>query len=247
MIQINLIPDVKREYLYARHMRDVAISVSILVSIVAAAAVGLMLLFLASQAARELLADRTIDAEYEKLSSTENLTNMVTIQNQLSLISQQHANKSIDSRLFNVLQAINPEAPNDVRFSSIAISPEDGELIFEGQADAGYPAVETLVKTIRNTEISYTQGGDDEDPQTQPFASEITVGDTSYGVSADNNKRVLRFDMTIVYAEGLFDNSIQNVRIIAPTRKIDVTDSKLRVPESLFTLPAADEEEATEE
>ena len=244
MIQINLIPDVKREYLHAKRMRDVAISLSTFISIVAAGAVGLMLLFLSTQAARELLADRTIEAEYDKLSSVENLSDMVTIQNQLSLISQQHADKSMDSRLFKVLEAINPIAPNDVRFTSITLLPEDSTLSLEGQADGGYIAVETLTKTIQNTVISYTDK--DAEAKTVDFASEVSVGETSYGV-AGNDKRVLRFEMKIVYADGLFDNTMQNVRVIAPTRKIDVTDSKLRVPDSLFAIPAADEEEGEEE
>lgn len=242
MIQINLIPDVKREYLHAKRMRDIAVSLSIFISFVAAGAVGLMLLFLSSQVAREFLADRTIETEYETLSSVENLSDMVTIQNQLSLISQQHADKSMNSRLFNVLEAINPIAPNDVRFTSIALNPEDSTLSLEGQADAGYIAVETLVKTIQNTTIDYTDGSESAEIESADFASDVTVSETSYGIAADN-KRVLRFKMTITHAEGLFDNTKQDVDIIAPQKKIDVTDSKLRVPDSLFAVPAADEEE----
>lgn len=242
MIQINLIPDVKREYLHARRMRDVAISLSIFISIVAASAVGLMLLFLSIQVTRDLLADRTIESEYKKLSSVDNLTDMVTIQNQLSLISVQHADKSINSRLFNVLQAINPPAPNDARFTSISLNPEDSTLFLEGQADGGYLAVETLKKTIQNTSISFTDGSEGAATETGDFASDVTVGETSYGIT-DNNRRVLRFTIEITYIDGLFNNTKQDVKIVAPDRKIDVTDSKLRVPDSLFAIPAADEEE----
>ncbi|NCU38865.1 hypothetical protein EOL96_07495 [Candidatus Saccharibacteria bacterium] len=246
MIQINLIPDVKREYLHAKRMRDVAISLSTFISIVAAGAVGLMLLFLSTQAARELLADRTIEAEYDKLSNVENLSDMVTIQNQLSLISVQHADKSMNSRLFKVIEAINPIAPNDVRFTSIALNPEDSTLTLEGQADAGYIAVETLVKTVQNTSIDYTDGSENAKIQSAEFASDVTVSETSYGIAADN-KRVLRFKMTITHVEGLFDNTKQDVEIVAPEKRVDVTDSKLRVPDSLFAVPAADEEEGEEE
>ncbi len=47
--------------------------------------------------------------------------------------------------------------------------------------------------------------------------------------------------MTVMYYKDLFTNAIQDVKIAAPTRKIDVTDSKLRVPDSLFSAPATDE------
>ena len=45
MIEINLIPDVKREYLHAQRMRNGVISLSILVSIIAGAAVALLVVF----------------------------------------------------------------------------------------------------------------------------------------------------------------------------------------------------------
>lgn len=244
MIQINLIPDVKREYLHARRMRDVTISISIIVSIAAAAVVGIMLLFVSTQLARVYLAESAIESEYEKLSSVENLTEMVTIENQLSLISQQHASKSMNSRLFSVLQAINPVAPNEVQFTMITLDPENGSLLLEGQAAGGYQAFETLAKTIQNTTITYKNGADGAE-KTSPIASEVLPGDSNYGIDSDN-ARVLRFEMTIMYTKGLFDNTTQDLQVIAPARKIDVTDSKLRVPDNLFAIPATDEQEVTE-
>lgn len=242
MIQINLIPDVKREYLRARRMRDVAISLSIVASIAGVGLVGVMLLLLSSQAAREYFADQAIKSEYESLSSVQDLSEMVTIQNQLTLISDQHENKSMDSRLFSVLQAVNPAAPNNVQFTSVTLDPEQGTLKFEGLAEGGYTAVEALTKTIQNTDISYTDGTEGAEVSTEPFATEVIVGETSYGLTAEN-KRVLRFEMVVTYSPELFTNTIQDVKISAPTRKIDVTDSKLRVPSSLFSAPAVDEGE----
>ena len=244
MIQINLIPDVKREYLQARRMRDIAISISIIVSIAAAGVVGIMLLFLSTQAAREYLADRTIESEYDTLSNVENLTHMVTIENQLSLISQQHANKSMDSRLFSILQAINPINPNSVQFTTVTLNPEEGLLMLEGQTPGGYRAFETLTKTIENTSITYKNSEEGEE-MTSPIASEVLPGDSNYGIDSDNT-RVLRFELTVVYTKGLFDNTMQSLQVVAPERRIDVTDSKLRVPDSLFAIPATDEEDVTE-
>lgn len=241
MIQINLIPDVKREYLKARRMRDVAISFSILVSIVAIGLVVVLAMFLSIQAAREFFADQNIDTEYEKLSSVEDLGNMVTIENQLSLISAQHHSKTITSRLFSVLQAINPATPNNVQFTSVTLIPEDGRLNFEGLADGGYNAVETLVKTIQNTEVRYTTGSDSTIISEQ-FSTDVELGQTSYGTSADN-KKVLSFKMSVYCLQDLFTNRIKDVNVVGPTKTTDVTDSKLRVPASLFSVPVVDEEE----
>lgn len=241
MIQINLIPDVKREYLRARHMRDVAISLSVLASILAGVVILLMALVLSLQVARNFFADQNIKSEYEKLSSVQDLGEMVTIQNQLGLISSQHASKTVDSRLFSVLQAINPNPPNDVKFTTISLDPDEGTLNFEGLADGGYNAVETLTKTIQNTNVQYSTGSDG-NSQTEPLATEVMVGETSYGVGSDN-KRVLRFEMSVSFLEDLFTNRLKSVKIIGPTKSIDVTDSKLRVPSSLFSAPASDEGE----
>jgi len=72
-----------------------------------------------------------------------------------------------------------------------------------------------------------------------PLTSEVTIGETSYGESADGS-RVLRFVISFVYPEGLFDNSIKSFRIVTPTNKIDVTDSRSRVPETMFSQRAKD-------
>lgn len=242
MIQINLIPDIKKEYLRARRMRDLTISVSILVGLAAGGLVVAMVLFLGTQALRESLADNAIKDEYAKLEQIEGLSEMVTIQNQLSLISSQHESSTRDSRLFSVLQTINPPRPNDVRFSSVQLIPETDTLELQGTAAAGYPAVEELVKTISSVNIRYDDEGAENGRGETPLAQEVIIGDTSYGVDGEN-ERILRFSVKVVYAPDLFKNTIKDVEIDGPRGRINVTDSRVRVPDSLFTAPARDLEE----
>lgn len=241
MIEINLIPDVKQQYLKARKMRNLAITFSILAGLAAAAVVVVAVLFLLVQMGREKLADDAIKKEYEQLSGVTDLSNLVTIQNQLSLISGQHQSKSVDSRLFGFLQSINPSAPNNVRFTSVKLDPTTSLLTLEGVAGAGYPAVEALKKTIANVTLEYreTAGGE---VQKIPVADEVEVGQTSYGQTSDG-QRVLRFTLTLKYPDALFTNKALDARLVTPTRKIDVTDSRLQVPDSLFSKPARDTEE----
>lgn len=241
MIQINLLPDVKQEYLRARRTRNVAISVSILAALGSGAVVVLLLALLGLQAGRELLIDNSIDSRYEELSQVENLSEMVTLQNQLDTIGSQHAEKTMDSRLFGVLQGINPSDPNDVQFTSTTLNPEDGLLRLEGVAENGYPAVETLKKTIENTTIEYT---DQDETISEPLAERVSIGDTSFGQNADG-RRVLRFEVIVTYHESLFTNEYTRVRVNAPNRRIDVTDSRIGVPNSLFTdqVPESEDDE----
>lgn len=242
MIQINLIPDVKQEYLKARRQRNLAITFSILAGLSAGAVVVVSVLFLLFQMGMEKLADDGIKDEYAKLEKVENLSELVTIQNQLSLISGQHQSRSINSRLLNVIQVINPAAPNEVRFTSVRLDPSSKLLRLEGVADAGYPAVEALKKTIANIKFEYHELREDGELKTVPIADQVEVGETSYGEASDG-KRVLRFILVLQYPEVLFSNKAQKARLITPTDEIDVTDSRIRVPNSLFSSPATDPKE----
>lgn len=239
MIQINLLPDVKQEYLRARRTRNFAISASIIVGLAAGAVVVLLALMLGAQAAREVIADNSIESEYEKMSQVENLSELVTLQNQLNLISSQHENKSVDSRLFSFLQVVNPKSPNNVQFSSVTLNPEETQLTLEGVTEGGYPAVEALTKTIMNTDLEYVSG---QERSSEPVASKVSIAGTSFGEDS-SGKRVLRFEVVVDFHDQLFVNSAKSVKIAGPDRRIDVTDSRIGVPDSLFTAPIEDEEE----
>ena len=225
MIEINLIPDVKREYLHAQRMRNGVISLSILVSIIAGAAVALLVVYVGTQSAREWLTDNEIKDQYGKISSVKDANQIVTIQNQLAQLSSMHKDKSIDSRIFDVLSAINPAAPNDVKMSTVSLDPSETKLSIEGSAANSFEATDKLKKMILNTKL----------------ADDVTVSDTSYGEDASGAK-VLRFKLTFTYPKELLSNSSKNLRIEAPTGSTNVTDSRLHVPDSLFTPKATNKE-----
>ncbi len=238
MIQINLVPDIKQEMLRAQRMRNVTISLSILVGIIAGGAVVALGLVLGAQAAVEAYTDGQIKSEYQKLSGTKDINNALTIQNQLATISGQHEKRTMNSRLLDVLAAINPAAPDDVKLSKVTLDPTESTLTLEGSAAGGYPSTEVFRKTILNTTVLATQNGESKE---MPLTTEVRLQNTSYGQDASGAK-VVRFTVVFVYPEGLFTNELKEVKIQTPTLRIDVTDSKTRVPDSMFTEPAADAE-----
>lgn len=235
MIEINLIPDVKREFIQAQKMRNTAISLSIFVGLISVAVVVLLGAILGGQAIHDNLTRNEIKKQMTTLQNVENIDEVVTIQNQLTKISNLHDNKSINSRIFDVLTAINPAAPNDVRISTVRVDPSESTIYIEGLASNGYPATETFRKMILNTVV---EKGQDEDKETVPLSEEVTLSDTSYGESTDGS-RVLRFTLSFTYPEGLLDNSVKIVRIVTPETRV-VTDSRTRVPDSLFSQQADD-------
>lgn len=237
MIEINLVPDVKQELIRAQRVRNTVISVTILVGIASVAIIVLMAFYLFGvQTVRSVVADNRISDGTKKLNDVEDLTNTLTIQNQLEKLSEQHSTKNIDSRVFAILTAINPSAPNEIVISSAKVDSETKTVTIEGQAANGYEAAELFKKTILSTKMNYTDESGDK--QSVKLTKDVSTSDISYGEDA-SGKKVLRFTMSFVYPDELFALSSRDASIERPDRQ-NVTDSFLRIPQSLFSERASD-------
>ena len=231
MIEINLLPNVKRELLKTRAMRNRVISISFLVGGASIAAVVVLVLILGSQIAAEAVQNGVIKDRNDKLMAVEDLNKVVTIQHQLTKINEQHSGKKINSRVFDVVTAVNPVAPNNVSFSDIKVNPESKTITLEGSAVNGYSALETLKKTILNTKVQTTDGDKSSEVS---LTKEIKDGDTSFGENSEG-KKVLQFSFSFEYAEELLAPANNGtVSVLTPTGKVDVTDSRQGIPDSLF-------------
>lgn len=231
MIEINLLPNVKRELLKTRVMRNRVISISFLVGGASIAAVVVLALILGSQIAAEAVQNGVIKDRNDKLMAVEDLNKVVTIQHQLTKINEQHSRKKINSRIFDVVTAVNPVAPNNVSFSDIKVNPESKTITLEGSAANGYSALETLKKTILNTKVQTTDGDKSSEVS---LTKEIKDGDTSFGENSEG-KKVLQFSFSFEYAEELLAPANNGtVSVLTPTGKVDVTDSRQGIPDSLF-------------
>ena len=231
MIEINLLPNVKRELLKTRVMRNRVISISFLVGGASIAAVVVLALILGSQIAAEAVQNGVIKDRNDKLMAVEDLNKVVTIQHQLTKINEQHSGKKINSRIFDVVTAVNPVAPNNVSFSDIKVNPGSKTITLEGSAVNGYSALETLKKTILNTKVQTTDGDKSSEVS---LTKEIKDGDTSFGENSEG-KKVLQFSFSFEYAEELLAPANNGtVSVLTPTDKVDVTDSRQGIPDSLF-------------
>lgn len=231
MIEINLLPNVKRELLKTRAMRNRVISISFLVGGASIVAVVVLALVLGSQIAGEAVQNGVIKDRNDKLMAVEDLNKVVTIQNQLTKINEQHSRKKINSRIFDVVTAVNPVVPNNVSFSDIKVNPESKTITLEGSAVNGYSALETLKKTILNTKVQTTDGDKSSEVS---LTKDIKDGDTSFGENSEG-KKVLQFSFSFEYAEELLAPANNGtVSVLTPTGKVDVTDSRQGIPDSLF-------------
>jgi Tfp pilus assembly protein PilN len=237
MIEINLIPDVKRELLKAQHLRAAVISGSIIASIIAGGLVLLLVLYVFGvQTLRSSVLDGDITKGDKQLSSVEDLSKVLTIQNQLAKISALNADKNINSRLFDLLDAVTPTGGNSVQFSQITVNDEEQKITLEGQT-RGYDSMEVFKKTLAGSVIEYTID-DPTDKKTVDVASDISTTDASFGEDTAGNK-VLRFTLLFTYADELFSPATKGIAFRL-TQDGNVTDSYLGIPKSLFTERAKD-------
>lgn len=235
MIEINLIPDVKQELLKAQRTRAAVISSSIFVSIIVGGIVVALLLYVFGvQTVRSAYLDGQIKEGSEELAKVEDLSKILTIQNQLSKISELNSQKNIDSRLFDVLAAVIPPSPNQATVSAVTIDDTEGTIRIEGQT-RGYDSMEVFKKTIDSAVVAYVE---DSEEVTKKLATDISVTDTSYGENAEAQK-VVRFTITFKYAEELFSPDIP-VLTIKLSVNGNVTDSYLGLPKSIFEERATD-------
>jgi len=212
-------------------MRNRVISISFLVGGASIAAVVVLALILGSQIAAEAVQNGVIKDRNDKLMAVEDLNKVVTIQHQLTKINEQHSGKKLNSRIFDVVTAVNPVAPNNVSFSDIKVNPGSKTITLEGSAVNGYSALETLKKTILNTKVQTTDGDKSSEVS---LTKEIKDGDTSFGENSEG-KKVLQFSFSFEYAEELLAPANNGtVSVLTPTGKVDVTDSRQGIPDSLF-------------
>lgn len=188
MIELNLLPDVKKELLRAQVQRNIIISISILVSIAAAIAIGVLAGFAyVAQGLMMNIANKTIDEEFAKLSQVEDLDKMLTVKNQLAAVSELNNNKLVMSRVYDILNAVVPDSPHNFKISSVVVRPVDAEeglsrsgsegspisVILEGQTSGGFASLEVLEKQIAAAVMTYKskEGFDG--------ASDVPCGDQS--------------------------------------------------------------------
>ncbi len=258
MIEINLIPDVKKELIKANKTRNFVVTISIFVGTAAVAVVAVLGLIIGGQAFTIGRQDDAIKNDSKTLASIEDLSKMLTIQNQLSAIPSLNDGKPISSRVLGLLDVINASASGSIEISNLSLDVETKTLEIEGQTPAGYPGIETMVKTINNAEISYTvreestsstdsSGGEpsstDEKESAGPISvpllgEEVSLGEVTYGRDSDGTESA-RFHLTLVVNEEFLNVKNENVRVRIMNGG-NATDSYLGVPKSIFAERAND-------
>lgn len=238
MIEINLVPDVKQELIKAQRVRSTVITAVIFIGLASIAVVVALAIYIYTvQTVRGAFLDGDIKTKNTKLAKVSDLSKTLTIQNQLTKISDLNSNKKIDSRIFDLLTAITPLS-NSVQISDLAIDSSTNTITIDGQGQEsnGYHSVETFKKTIEGAKVKYNISGGK--TQELTMASDISISNTSLGQDS-SGRTVLRFTLSFAYVQELFSPLSKNVSIIITT-KGNATDSYIGFPKSIFADRATD-------
>lgn len=229
MIELNLLPDVKKEFINAQRTRNTVISVSILVTIAA----GIVTLLLAAtvyggQVAVMAAQTQSIQKKKAELGNKPEIDKYLTVQNQLKNIDSLHSSKPLYSQAFNYLQALNPAAPNNVALTNLEIRAEDSKMEMTGTV-RNFEALTIFKTTLESAKLNYTTRGSDEKQSTKLFDS-ISLMDAS--LKSTDNGSLVSFTMQLFYPPAIFDAATQNAVIDVP--KEITSDSGRNAPKELF-------------
>jgi hypothetical protein len=217
MIQFNLLPDVKLQYIKAQRTKHTVVTAAV---VTAAAAFGIMvLLFLVvnvwqHQQLNSL--NKTIKQDTAKLKAIPDLDKVLTIQNQLNALPGLNDSKPVSSRFFGYLTQL---TPSKATITQAKVDFDSGTITINGNADA-ISTVDKYVDTLKFTD--YTVGGGSD--KKKAFSDVVL---TSF---AKNDKGVtyqidFKFDPTIF-------SSANDVTLAVPN--IISTRSNTEKPTDLF-------------
>lgn len=146
MIQFNLLPDVKIQYVRAQRTKRLVIGTAIIATLASFAI--FVLLFVGVQGVqRKLLSDLDgrIKVATNELKSTPELNKILTIQNQLGALTKLHDDKVVATRVFGYLQET---TPSDVTISDYEVNFTESTMKITGQAP-GLDRVNTFTDTLK--------------------------------------------------------------------------------------------------
>ena len=216
MIQLNLLPDVKLQYLKVRRTQRLVISISMLL-IATSLVIFVLLIGTVDVFQKKNLSDlnRDINTYKHQLQTTPNLNKILTVQNQLQVLTSLHDQKPAASRLFGFLQQM---TPSDASISQINIDYTQNTISVTGNANS-LDVVNAFTDTLKFTTYKKTDG-----TSANAFSA-VVLSQFSRSSSGATYTITASFDPTIF-------NSANNTSLTVPN--IISTRSIVEQPTDLF-------------
>lgn len=218
MIQFNLLPDIKIQYLKAKRQKHVVILISVVASVVALG-VFILLLTTVFVLQKKNISDlnKDIKASSEDLQSVEDLNKILTVQNQLGELTTLHDRKVVSSRLLDYFTQVTPA---EASISKLEVDYVRNTMIITGNAPA-LNVVNTYTDTLKFTK--FIVKGDSN--QEKNAFSEVVLA------SFSRDPKATTYEISLKFNPDIFSNS-KEVTLNVP--KIITTRSETDKPSDVF-------------
>ena len=227
MIELNLLPDVKKEFIKAQRVRNRVVSGAVLTSLIA----GGIVAFLATTVyGAQMLLINNMNAQirdnHTALAKKQEINKYLAIQSQLSAVDEVSKQRDVYSRLLEYIPRLNPAPPSNVSLYTLSLVKADSSLMLEGSAGS-FEAVNNFRSTLQNAKVVYKLDGQDKE-----VALFSAVDVTAPGMSSAEGKVSVGFKAILTFAPEVFNEHITDTKIVVP--QLVTSDSDQNAPKELF-------------
>lgn len=236
MIQFNLLPSVKMDYIKAKRTKRIVFlsAAGTIVASVFIVVILVVVVFVWQNVRLNNLED-SIENEKTALQSKTDINKVLTVQNQLASIDALHESKPEVGRVFTYLSQVTPSKVT-VDTYNLDLTAETPGMSITGQTTS-LEEVNKFVDTLKFTTM--TTGEDNAPSDTKPFTQVVlsSFGRDDSGAS---------FTITLTYDPVIFSSTEANIKLVVP--KITSTRSETEQPTELFkeNLTPLDEDTSDE-
>lgn len=223
MTELNLLPDIKLEYIKAQRMRRRVMAICVLVT--GASVLILVLLLGVGAVQKKHLSDlnKDIAAESSELKNKPDIEKILTVQNDIPSLNELHAKKPAMARVFDYLNQVTPDK---VSISELSIDTTTQTVTATGFTDA-LSTVNKYVDTLKFTKYSEA----DSDTSTNAFNNVVL---SSFGFSTDtaaSADQAAGYTIVFQYDPTIFDITM-DIKLTVPT--LTTTRATVNTPTELF-------------
>lgn len=218
MVQFNLLPDIKIQYLKARHEKRIFMLASTIV-VIASVSILVLLFSFVFVVQRKSINDlnKDISSKGGQLRSTADLDKILTVQNQLKSLTGLHDQKAVVNSLFGYVSQV---TPSDVSIARLTLDFAQSTITITGSAKS-LEVVNIFTDTLKFTTYATETNKDQE----KNAFLEVVL--TNFGRDANNATYTInaKFD-PIIFSEQ------EKVTLTVPNKV--TTRSEVAQPSALF-------------
>jgi hypothetical protein len=215
MVQFNLLPDVKLQYIKARRLKR---SINVVAFFTAAGSLAILVLLFSFVNVEQKLHMRHLNSDIKKyttqLKNTQNLNKILTIQNQLNTLPGLLSARPQSSRIFDYVEKVTPDKASINKLHADFV---ENNLVISGSADT----LETVNKYVDTLKFTTYAEGDRVGIKTFP-----SVVLSNFGRDTKN----ATYEITAAFDPAIFTDD--GVTLVVP--KTITTRSEIEQPTQLF-------------